>query len=261
MAPLIVTPQVIGRLKNQLMISPVRDKDNPLYQVINQLIGIIEGLSANSANGNSNVGPAGINGRDGIPGFSFGNDDGNSGIIIPGPMGANGSNGIDGSNGLQGPPGLDGLDADLLYIPGPTGPQGPQGNAGTSGVSLATVTLTDAQFRTLSSVPIQILAGQGSGTIIMPLFLAVAYNITSGFSAGVTTNYNYNGTSGPASAFTMNPNVTGKRFGNNVPASQTTSATSRENTGIYIFNNVDVTGGSSNGGFNFYMPYIILTIP
>lgn len=46
----------LSRLKSQLMVSGLQDRDNPLYQVINQLIGIVEGINRDVATGSGGGG-------------------------------------------------------------------------------------------------------------------------------------------------------------------------------------------------------------
>lgn len=133
MAPTI-TPEVISRLKNQLMISQLQSKDPPLFQVINQLIGLVQGIG-NSVTNNSNVTPVTpiISNT-----FIFDNDnssssDNNNAIAIPGLNGINGKDGIN----IPGTDGLDGEDGiPIVGLTGATGPVGPQGIQGLPGVTI-----------------------------------------------------------------------------------------------------------------------------
>jgi len=128
----------LSRLKSNLLVSGLQQKDPVLYQVINQLIGQIEalGILINNLNLSNNQtlniiinqlaglgsspsvmdgqegdigpqGPQGIQGLIGPQGFvipGIDGDNGLDGISIPGQQG------LQGIIGLQGPPGIDGED-------------------------------------------------------------------------------------------------------------------------------------------------------
>lgn len=163
----------LSRLQANLLNSGLQTKDNPLFQVIDQLIKYLQAVQlatsailagGGSGGGTSNIiiqqgppgmmGEDGLDGLDGIPGI-IGRDgragaagltgppgidglDGEDGrdSIIPGPVGNTGATGI-GTPGITGPPGIDGLDgadgSDGISIIGPSGPQGIQGIQGISG--------------------------------------------------------------------------------------------------------------------------------
>lgn len=134
-----------ARLYTQLLNTGLQNKDNPLYQLIYQLIGALVKLNSDSKAFSSSGGSTSINetilqglfGEPGIDGQSSfipgpqgnrGNDgntiigldgaDGLDALIIPGPMGPLGPVGI------MGPSGIDGIDGDTIIIPGPMGPAG-----------------------------------------------------------------------------------------------------------------------------------------
>jgi hypothetical protein len=270
MAVTLVTPEAISRLKNQLLISNLQQKDPPLFQVINQLIGIVQGNS-NSINSDGSVGPAGINGKDGVPGFLFNDSfDGNDGLIIPGVNGKDGINGTNGTNGINGTigsPGENGLDADIFLIPGPQGIQGIQGNTGPSGtgaIQSVTINLTDAQVKSLNTVPVVVLAAQGAGITIVPLFWTVGANITTGFNQNSSWNIQYTG--GSASglvAQTVTLTAIIRRMANSqtFTAANNVGVTGKENTSVEVFSNAAVTTGVTSGGFNFTMYFVTITIP
>lgn len=165
-----LSPQTIVRLKSQLLTSGVSQKNNPLFQIIDQLIDALRDVMADTA---TITGTSGGGGGGGITGATYlteGNETGslpNSLQVIPGagiqfndaypnrrvistaiPIGGDG--GEDGQDGPPGPPGLPGVAGAIgpagsnaisfFYaidaedgIDGQPGPSGPQGFAGTTG--------------------------------------------------------------------------------------------------------------------------------
>lgn len=137
-----------ARLRSQLLTSGLQQKDQPLFQVINSLIGAVELLIKNgniNAQDVSNLVSSGSSNQDlgaRIPGMmGMDGEDGIDGMSIPGPMGLQGPAGIAGTGGPAGPTtigpmGINGVDGDDGYpIPGPIGIQGIQGLAGTNGIN------------------------------------------------------------------------------------------------------------------------------
>lgn len=61
------------------------------------------------------------------------------------------------------------------------------------GVQFATVTLTAAQIRSLLSTPVNIVAAQGAGTLIVPICVAYKSAITVAFSGGQNFTFGLNG--------------------------------------------------------------------
>jgi Collagen triple helix repeat (20 copies) len=105
------------RLYSALLNTGLQQKNNPLYQVIYDLIGAVAGINkqANTTASGGNPGPQGIQGKMGLPGV-----DGIDGEDAPVIQGATGATGSQGSQGFQGIPGLDGSDGDdsvLIGIP------------------------------------------------------------------------------------------------------------------------------------------------
>lgn len=105
----------LSRLQSQLQTSGLQQKDNPLFQVISQLIASLKQIqddilgkvksTPSSGGGTTNIITSGIGtpGADGI--------DGNDGVGIPGATGPQGPAGPASSAvGMIGPPGQDGLD-------------------------------------------------------------------------------------------------------------------------------------------------------
>lgn len=131
----------IDRLKAQLLTSGIQEKNQPLYQVINQLIGFLrqtitetEAAIAGLGTGTSGSGTTTVNQF--IQQISFGDGDSDDGMTIPGPKGIDG---IIGRDGMPGPPGLalDGEDGDFFFtMPGPQGNPGITGSAGPIGPSV-----------------------------------------------------------------------------------------------------------------------------
>lgn len=122
----------LGKLQSTLLTSGLQQSNQPLYQVISQLIDAI--IASNEAvvsgsSGSGGTGATGAQGPMGPPGID--GDSGSDGDI--GPPGIRGIDGITGAQGPQGPPGLEGdigPEGDFWPIPGP---QGPTGNTGATG--------------------------------------------------------------------------------------------------------------------------------
>jgi hypothetical protein len=92
-----------SRLKYQLQNTGLQNKDNPLWQLLYQMLGVLEALNKevgglvidNTSGGGNTV----IN----LLGFATLGDDGGGGSSEsgpPGPAGAAGANGTDGANGM-----------------------------------------------------------------------------------------------------------------------------------------------------------------
>jgi len=105
-----IIPQ-LDRLKSQLLTSGLQQKNQPLFQVINQLIDAVR-QGVNELNTNITA----VSGSGGGGSTSFTTI--TTGTVFP-------RDGEDGSDGLQGLPGPQG-------IPGPMGPMGPAGIDGSS---------------------------------------------------------------------------------------------------------------------------------
>jgi len=131
-----IRPDKIDRLKAQLMNAGIQQTNNPLFQVINQLIDAIKELinESNTGSGGGNVTNEIFNN---IFQISDGDSGGGDGEI--GPPGVRGIDGITGPIGpagpvTQGPMGLDGVDGDEgMAIPGPIGATGATGATGPVG--------------------------------------------------------------------------------------------------------------------------------
>ncbi len=148
------------RLLSQLNQSGLQIKDNPLYQVIKQLIDRIKELESLTGGGNTtntinNVLQQYII-EDGGSGGS-----GEDGAAIPGPTGPQGSTGATGAAGpvTLGPMGLDELIVEEVVMQ--VGPQGPQGNPGSTGPSSPLMWLAEDGLpgEDGMSLPPQVLGG------------------------------------------------------------------------------------------------------
>lgn len=205
----------ITRLKTWLMQSRLQQTNFPLFQVINNLIELQQVL--NNADSSSGGGGGGSVTNITQQIFQLGSGDGDGGgddgLVVPGPVGPAGTNGI------QGPPGSpsiffgqDGEDGDMFPpIVGPQGNAGPTGAAGPSSYFILTegdngedglmgppgpagsggsgtsefklssvLTLTDAQIKTLNSVPVQIIAAPGANKFIVPITFAGFLDASAG---------------------------------------------------------------------------------
>jgi len=129
----------LGKLKSTLLTSGIQQTNQPLFQVINQLIQAIIDSSSDVLEITANISPTpgsgaqGAAGPIGPPGF-----DGQDGIDgYDGVIGSAGAQGIPGTRGpagtvIQGPAGADGEDG-LDGFPGPIGPTGSAGARGFTG--------------------------------------------------------------------------------------------------------------------------------
>lgn len=134
-----ITSLNTSRLRSQLMTSGLQQKDSPLFQVINSLIGGLEFLNEQLRNATGGTGTTTTiqQIQEIHQHINFGDGDGE------GEQGPPGLRGIDGTSGAAGPAGATGFpiffEADypeeILSIPGPTGPQGATGSAGPTGSS------------------------------------------------------------------------------------------------------------------------------
>lgn len=113
------------RLYTALLNTGLQQKDNPLYQVIRQLIDQLANVTRtinSGTTGGGSVGATGATGPQGQIGFAIDGIDGDDTIMVmPGPQGNPGPTGLTGPVGLTGPIGLaeDGVDGeDGVGIPG-----------------------------------------------------------------------------------------------------------------------------------------------
>lgn len=163
----------LSRLKAQLLVSGIQQTNNPLWQVINQLIDAAQTISNSSSGSSSSVGVIGKDGLSGPPGIS--GEDGDDGSI--GPQGMHGIDGVAGITGPTGPTtigpmGIDGEDGnDGFSIPGNMGLTGPTGLTGPAGP--------------LTIGPMGIEGEQGEDGFGFP-GLAGKDGITGTFSRGIT---------------------------------------------------------------------------
>lgn len=112
-----------SRLIYQLQNTGLQVKDNPLYQLLFQMIQIVSGLDHSvTAISNTPSGGTVVN-ITGFPGI-MSDDTGAGGDGEIGPPGLQGRDGRDGTIGV---PGLDGLDGEDSFFPGPPGLDGANG--------------------------------------------------------------------------------------------------------------------------------------
>lgn len=135
----MATDKTLDRLINQLNTSPTAKSDQPLWQVIIQLIKRLKALEAEIATATGSGGTTINEITENTFIIQSGGDDGEDGPI--GPPGIRGADGAPGATGATGPAGaigigLDGQDGDDGYpIPGPRGLQGPTGATGATGAT------------------------------------------------------------------------------------------------------------------------------
>lgn len=198
----------LSRLKSQLLTSGLQKKDNPLFQVINQLIDAVTG-NTDGLNINSNsITPTDVanqsfltknNNTATLPnslrviagqGIQFQDSPGQRIISGGSPIFGLGDSGLDGNDGEIGPPGLTGV-AGVRGLTGATGPflwgqDGEDGNdgfplpgtAGANGISgpaipgfgyVASLTLNATQLVALTTTGVTLVAAAGPNTIIVPV--------------------------------------------------------------------------------------------
>lgn len=269
----------LSRLKSQLITSGLQQRDNPLFQVINQLIGTLESIEAEvgiiSPSGGGSVTNLTQIEQFITLGDASGGDDG---LVIPGPTGPAGSNG---SVGRDGQPaifwGQDGEDGDIYPPivgpqgnPGPTGTQGPSGyislnlendepdyplipgpagaNGSSSGGDILQVriVLTDAQIKTLNSVPVELIPAPGANKYIHLISVYTIKNSSAGaYSAAPNFNVRYNGfATSITTALSLFLSSANKRW--QKPAMPAVGNTDNVvNTSIVVSTAADVTGGNA----------------
>lgn len=114
-----------SRLIYQLQNTGLQNKDNPLYQLLFQMIQIVSGLdhSVTAISGSSSGGTI-VN----VLGFPPLSQDSAADGLLNELLSIPGRDGIIGRDGAQGPPGMDGQDADdPIMLPGPQGIDGANG--------------------------------------------------------------------------------------------------------------------------------------
>lgn len=163
----------IDRLLNQLNATQLAQKDNPLYQVIKQLIQRTKELEAILGTGGGSTTIENITNI--IQQISL-EDGGSSGD--DGPPGIQGIAGDTGATGAQGPPfpAFIFMNADLpeepLPVPGPTGPQGTAGVTGADGPQAIGFVLESEPLESDSIIQLIQSSGGGGGVSsdLGPLF-------------------------------------------------------------------------------------------
>lgn len=147
----------------------------------------------------------------------------------------------------------------------PSGPSTP-----TQGLQFVSLTLTSAQVKTLHASPIQILAAQGAGTVIVPLLPIIGkltYGGNNAFVAGGggTIGLLYGTTPSLESIF---PNATliatSSRYNNTATSGATSNAaSSMENAALNLFNPAvtEISGNAANDNtITVCFIYYVLTI-
>jgi hypothetical protein len=290
-----ISPAVISRLKSQLLTSGLQQKDQPLFQVINQLIGALSDtaqVAASGGSGGGTIGPPGpagkdgpfiigsdgqdghdgINGQPGPQGFRgatgpqgspglpvrFPTDgiDGIDGFGYPGPRGAIGASGSQGHIGFQGPPGLDGRDGQDSYWQIINNTIG----SAFSSVLFSITPFTRAQAITLNTVPLTLVPAQGASVIIAPLQCFLVSNYTTAFGAAATLQIRYNGSSSNLISVgtPWNSSANKKFLTAGSVASLNFSDNTEINSAVQLLATGGITGGAVNDKFAAILLYILI---
>jgi len=114
------------------------------------------------------------------------------------------------------------------------------------GIFTVVVKLTDAQIKSLSTVPITLLAGQGANIVTQVVFLAALKSTTGGtYSAGTTLSTRYAAIGADTSTGINFTNSTNIQFGRALASGATVAdGTDVRNVGVVIRSTADVTGGN-----------------
>lgn len=228
-----LSPEILDRLKTNLLTSGLQNRDNPLYQVINQLIDYIKQMNLVVVGSISN--PVTI--EQTILQQFMGLDGGNGGgdsesiIAIPGPIGSSGAPGTQGPMGQMGaiifPP--DAEDGQMFPPivgpqgnPGPTGSNGPvgpmmvveDGRDGEDGMNVSTMfppdvalirkPITELEFESLNSAPLDIgIPAPGANKIIVPLHAWLEIDLAAAYGTSPTYTIVYDGSTANLMSTTM----------------------------------------------------------
>jgi hypothetical protein len=204
-------------------------------------------------------GPTGAQGPSGTPGFA---EDGLEGesypIVAVGPQGNTGAQGLQGPAGPMGLSESDSAEDRMIETPLIIPPDT------FTLMKIATLNITDAQFKTLNTVPLLIIPPQGAGTIILPIYMFLSANVTVAFSATVNINTRYvGGTATGMAALATTATTVNRKFGTTAgpTAIASTVDTGKENVGIELFNSAGAgPNGTTSGGYQISVAYIVQPI-
>lgn len=172
-------------------------------------------------------------------------------------------------------------DAGVVHsIIGPTGPSGAVGpmyppmdgddgmdgfnvgvsqNVITPGLFLASRSITDTEIKSLSTVPIEVVAAQGATKVVIPIALGFRKKWANTYSAARTFQLRYAGIATDLMAAALNPsNTTNFAWGRSLIASaMVADGTDVRNTGVVIRSNGDVTGGDASNTLEVSVWYTV----
>ncbi len=123
--------------------------------------------------------------------------------------------------------------------------------------------ITDAQLRSLNTAPVQILAAPGSNKTYLLLGMGFAIDITAGFSINttITPRYVTGALTSGITAVGINQNGTGLKFGHSLATVGLAGTVNYDNNAVEIVAGAACTGGTTRGGLNVYVQYVILDVP
>lgn len=140
--------------------------------------------------------------------------------------------------------------------------------AATSGIFIASLDITDAQFKVLNGTPKTVIAAPAAGSSIEVIKFVIVSQVAVAFSSNPSLNVRYtSGTSTNTGAVTTASTTTGKRryVAQPAPTSAVTGIVDITATGIEVFASADMAnpaiGSTTNGLHRIYVWYSILTYP
>lgn len=286
MADLI--PVDINKLLQQLNNTGLQSKDQPLYQLLKQIVSSLAGVNKAGGAAITNISTSSgkIISSAGVPGFD--GADGEDGFPVPGPPG------INGATGAGGPVGPSIVDTEVIedFIttlvgpqgnPGPTGSQGPvsaiwpledgldgedgfpgppgiAGASGSSDIAVQSTKLSNSDILTLSSVPITVVSAPGANKIAVPIAVGLQKNWVTGYSVSRNLSLRYAGSTLDITSATAFANTAAIQAARLVILTLTsTDAVDVSNTAVVLRSSGDVTGGNAANYIDVTVVYAIMS--
>lgn len=201
------------------------------------------------------IGTTGSQGPIGPAGFGLDGEDGEFIISQPGPQG---NAGLTGAQGPLGPvifvsDGLDGENGFSVSSPSTS-------SSGGSDVLKTRVVLTDAQIKTLSTVPVEVIPAPGTGKFINVIECMVMKESTSGaYGSNASFSLRFNGITDeliPATSILL---ASANKRWQKVPGGSVGNTTDPINKSVVARTTADVTGGNASNYLVVETIYTIVT--